>query len=218
MGEVMNSSRMPAGVKVFGFSALRVVPDSALIVVAIFRLAKEPKEAFASARRGAQAVQACLQKAGIKDFGSSRVTLTQEFRLSAGENKSIGYQARIDYSIILRNLDQTEELLAGLIEAGANELTSIVFQTTRLREIRADARRHAITAAREKADIYCSAAGVTAGKVLAIEDVNPGSLSGLEEGNIQQETPAEESGSMKTINQGAITVSAAVNVIYEIGG
>ena len=47
--------------------------------------------------------------------------------------------------------------------AGANELTSVTFQTTRLKEVRADARRRAVAAAREKAELYCSAAGVSAG-------------------------------------------------------
>ncbi|HEV3261173.1 MAG TPA: SIMPL domain-containing protein [Gemmataceae bacterium] len=206
----------PLRVKVFGSAVVRVAADSASIVIAVSRIEKEPKDAFANVRRGAQAVHACLQRAGIKDFGASRVSLSQEFRYTGGENRFIGYQAKIGYSIILRDLDRIEELLTALIDAGANELTSVTFQTTRLKEVRADARRRAVTAAREKAELYCTAAGVSIGRVVAIEDANPETLSGRHEGHVHQEPAADDPGELKAIDPGAITVGAAVNVVYEI--
>jgi uncharacterized protein YggE len=66
-------------------------------------------------------------------------------------------------------MDKVDPLLSGLIAAGANELTSVTFQTTRLKDLRADARRRPVAAAREKAELYCQAAGVTVGTVLAID-------------------------------------------------
>jgi uncharacterized protein YggE len=119
-----------------------------------------------------------LHKAGVKDFGSSRVTLSQEFRYSNGESKFVGYQAKIEFNVVLREMDKVDAVLSELIAAGANTPTSVTFQTTRLKELRADARRRAVAAAREKAELYSGAAGAAIGPVLAIEDLNPEMLTG----------------------------------------
>jgi uncharacterized protein YggE len=49
------------------------------------------------------------------------------------------------------------------------------------------ARRLAIAAAQEKAQIYANAAGVSIGHVLHIQDVNPQVLQGRGEGHVQRE-------------------------------
>jgi hypothetical protein len=151
---------MRDGVRVFGSAVVRVAPDLATILVGVTRVEPQPEPAFAAARTAAQSVGAYLQRRNMQDFGSSRITLSQEFRYTSGEQRFVGYAARIGFSVVLRNTDQVEETVTGLIGAGANELTSVTFQTSRLREVRADARRRAVAAAREKAELYCAAAFV----------------------------------------------------------
>jgi uncharacterized protein len=217
MGDDSKPVRTTPGVKVFGSAVVRVAPDTASIVVAVSRMEQKPEAAFAKAREAAQAVNAYLHKAGVKDFGSSRITLSQEFRYSNGENRFVGYQAKIGFNVVVREMDKVDGLLSGLITAGANELTSVTFQTTRLKDIRADARRRAVAAAREKAELYCKAAGVGVGHVLAIEDVNPESLSGRNEGHTYREpTAVDDTGEPGAIDPGAIAVGAAVNIVYGI--
>ena len=211
------TNRTAPGVKVFGSAVVRVAPDTASIVVAVSRREQKPEAAFSKAREGAQGVAAYLHKAGVADFGSSRVTLTQEFRYTNGENKFVGYQAKIEFNVVLREMDQVDAVLSGLIAAGANTLTAVTFQTTRLKELRADARRRAVAAAREKAELYCEAAGVAVGPVLAIEDVNPETLTGRSEGHTYREAaPVDDAGEPGAIDPGAIAVGAAVNVVYRI--
>ena len=210
-------TRITHGVKVFGSALVRVAPDTASIVVAVSRLEQKPEAAFSKARESAQKVTAYLHKAGVKDFGSSRITLSQEFRYTNGENRFVGYQAKIEFNVVLREMDKVDAVLSGLIEAGANNLTSVAFQTTRLKELRADARRRAVVAAREKAELYCAAAGVVVGPVLAIEDVNPESLSGRSEAHTSREPAAvEDAGEPGAIDPGAVAVGAAVNIVYSI--
>ena len=145
------------------------------------------------------------------------MTLSQEFRYTSGENKFVGYQAKIEFNVVLREMDKIDAVLSGLIAAGANTLASVTFQTTRLKELRADARRRAVEAALEKAELYCAAAGVAVGPVLVIEDVNPELLSGRNEGHTYREAAAmDDSGEPGAIDPGAISVGAAVNVVYRI--
>ena len=212
-----NSECMAEGVKVFGSAVVRVAPDNAAIVVAVSRIEQQPDAAFAQAYAGAQAVSAFLHKVAIKDFGSSRMNLSQESRYANGENRFMGYKAKIEFNVIVREMDKVDKLLSGLIAAGANELISVTFLTTQLKDFRADARRRAVAAAREKAELYCTAAGVAVGSVLAIEDVNPELLSGRNEGHTYRQSPTVDDGDETgSITPGAITVSAAVNILYSI--
>ncbi len=215
-----SSKQTPAipSVRVFGAAVLRVAPDSASIAVAVTRTEKRADAAFAKAREAAQAVNAYLHKAGIAEFGSSRVTLTQQFRYTPQHEKQFtGYEAKIGFNVVLREVDKIDVLLAGLIDAGANELTSVTFETTRLKNLRAEVRQRAVAAARAKAELYCAAAGVSAGKVLAIEDVNPESLSGRYESHAYHEPQEfDDTGEPGAIDPGAIVVKAAVNLVYQI--
>lgn len=213
-----DSLRSQEGVRVYGSALIVVAPDTATIRMAVSRIEKTPEAAFGQAREGAQGVNSFLQKFGSKDFGSSRASLSTETDYVNGERTFIGYKARLEYRIILRQVDRLEELLTGLIGAGANELTSVEFETTRLKELRADARRRAIVAAREKAELYCQAAGVSTGAVVAIEDVNPDLVSGRFEGHVFREPlAADDAADFGALDPAAITVRAAVQVVYRIG-
>jgi hypothetical protein len=65
--------------------------------------------------------------------------------------------------------------------------------------------------------LYCAAAGVAVGDVLAIEDVNPELLSGRSEGHTYREPMAvDDISEAGAIDPGAITVGAAVNVVYRL--
>lgn len=217
MNETTTTIRVSNGIKVFGSSLVRVAPDIASILVAVSRLEQEPKDAFTNAHAGAKAVHDYLTSANITEVGSSRVTLTEEHRYDRGESHFAGYKARLGYSIVLRDLDRVEEIVIGLIAAGANELTSVTFETSRLKDIRAEARTRAVAAARQKADVYATASGVTVGDVIAIEDINPEVLSGRYEGHVRQEPVIDDSGDIQAIDPGAITVGGAVSVVYALG-
>ncbi len=130
----------------------------------------------------------------------------------------MGYGAHVGLEIILRDLDQVEPVLAGAINAGANEIGSVDFQTTRLRQFRMEARRHAVQAAEQKARVYSDAAGASLGRVLHIEDVNPESLSGMREGHAQSRAPAPEAESVSTtaLDPSSIVISAAVLIVYAL--
>jgi hypothetical protein len=57
---------------------------------------------------------------------------------------------------------------------------------------------------------------VEAGAVLSIEDVNPESLRGYGEGHVAREPSVDDSGESGAMDPGAITVGAAVKVLYRI--
>jgi uncharacterized protein len=140
----------------------------------------------------------------------SQMALAAEFTFISGERKSLGYAARITFRMILRSLDRTEDIVSGLVDSGADEIRSIEFQTSDLKEIRARARRLAIAAAQEKAQIYANAAGVSIGHVLHIQDVNPQVLQGRGEGHVQREPVVDNDSDKQTLDPGAIEDGATL--------
>ncbi len=126
----------------------------------------------------------------------------------------MGYQARVGFHVLLRELDRIEGVLACLVDAGASEIVGIDLQTTQIKELRADARRRAIEAAREKALVYCSAARVSLGPPIHIEDVNPDILQGVREGHVTRQVSADDVGAARAFDPGAIAIGAAVQVVF----
>lgn len=215
---VIQSINEPFGISVFGSSIIRVEPDIASLNFGVSRLEQHPRDAFREAREAAQAVRAYLDQHNVEEVSSSRVTLTQSFRYSGGEQRFIGYLARVAFHVIMGDLERVEEILIGVVDAGANEIHSTGFHTSRLKEIRAEARRRAMSAAREKAEIYCDAAGVTLGSVVHIEDVNPDllRLRGMHESR-EQDSHADDEGPIRAFDPGSITVEGAVMVAFALG-
>ncbi len=209
------SIERPFGINVFGSSRVRIGPDIASLGFAVARLASHPKDAFQEARAGAQSVHAFLAQLGLDDIGSSRVTLAQTFRYTEGEQRFVGYTARVAFHVLLHDLDRMEAVLSGVVDAGANEVNSVELQTSRLKEVRADARQRAVEAAREKALNYCKAAGVSLGPVVHIEDVNPDTLEMGRSGHMARETQPDDEGALRAFDPGSIVVGAAVLVAFE---
>jgi uncharacterized protein YggE len=160
-------------------------------------------------------VQSYLAQTGLDDYGSSRITLSQTFRYVDGEQRFIGYTSKIAFHLLLRELDRIEEILVGITDAGVNNIDSVDYQTSQLKDLRAEARKRAVFAAREKAEIYCQAANVTLGPVIHIEDVNPEQLRGRE-GHVVREIPLDEDDLIQAFNPGSIAVGGAVMIACKI--
>lgn len=212
--------KKPFGVSVFGSGLIRVVPDIATIRVAVSMINEKPSNAFAEARQRTQAATSFLGKYSGLEFGTSRVRLAAEYRLTGTERRFLGYRARIGITVQLRKLDILEEVTTGLIEAGANEIEAVDFQASQLKKLRADARAMAMAAAREKADLYASAAAVHLGKVIHIQDVNPEVMKTFHQPRGHGAFPANpefdvEDGA-QAFDPAAIDITAAVLVAYAI--
>ena len=211
----MQLIQTPFGINVFGSSIIRVEPDIVSLNFAVSRIQLQPRDAFSEARKAAQDVRTYLDQAKVGEVGSSRVGISRTYQYTAGVQKFIGYTAKVAYQVVLHQLDRMEEILSGIVDAGVNEISAVEFQTTHLKEVRVDARRRAVQAAREKAENYCAAAGVRLGRLIHIEDVNPDTLHSVE-GHTMREISPDDDGEIQAFDPGSITVRAAVILAFEI--
>ena len=214
--------RQPFGVTTFGSTVIRVDPDIASIQFAVSRMESHPKDSFKSVREASKNVADYLQRANFKkETSSSRISLSQTWEFIGGTRKFIGYTARATFHTLLYDLDQLENLLVGIVDSGANEISEVNFQTRRLKELRSEARRKAVEAAIEKAENYCLAAHVKLGGVIHIEDVNPDTLGRRYEGHMISQNEVNllgphEAEDLQAFNPGGISIAAAVLMSFNI--
>lgn len=163
----------PWGVSVFGSAGVVAAPDLARLRVAIAQTRPRPGDAFEATRTGVNQVREVLRRHEIPDTAvfTSRLDLRSSWNYD-NERKLLGYECTASFVIELRALDILEALLVDVVEAGANQVDDVEFDVSSRKDLRAQARRAAVAAAREKAELYAEAAGARLGPVIHIQDVD----------------------------------------------
>jgi uncharacterized protein len=205
------------GITCFGSAVVRVAPDFASMTIEVGNVESNPKTAFAKTKEAAKKLNKFLQTWEKIDSRSSQVALREEQEYVNNRWKHVGYRASIQFHVIIKEVNQLEDIISGAVETGVDRIVSFGFGTSALKEHRAFARRNAIEAAFEKARNYCKAANVELGEVIRIEDVNPDFTSPYRESHVQnQAQSADLSESSQAIDPGAIPVNGAVQVTFKI--
>jgi uncharacterized protein YggE len=191
-------------VAVTASAAVRVEPDLMALRLAVSRQGPRPRDVIRETQQAAQIVRALLAKAGVTDVAASRLTFAPAPEGFVPGRPAGGFTARIAFSAVLPDLSRIEEVLTGVVDAGANEIGAVEFHTSKWADLRAEARRRAVDAARAAAEQYARAAGVGVGAVVGIADQPAGADAG-DDGH-----PAS------ALAPDAITVAARVSVTFEL--
>jgi uncharacterized protein len=165
----------PWGVASYGAASVKANPDLARIRFRVTRLQPTPSQAFAMAGDSVRSVRETLRRHDIPDAAveRSRIGLAGAWSGYFPDRTFLGHQCQASFSVESRDLDRLEQLIIDLVAAGANEIDGVDFDVTAKKELRAEARKQAVAAARAKAQLYAEAAGVGLGPVIHIEDVDP---------------------------------------------
>jgi uncharacterized protein YggE len=210
----MQMVERPWGITAFGAASVKAVPDLVRVRFKIVRVERSPAAAFEAARRAVRAVRGVLREHGIADAAveGSRLDLRTAFEFVDGTRKFVGYQCQAAFAVESGALDDVEPLLVDVVAAGANEIEGVDFDVIAKRDLRAEARRKAVAAARAKADLYAEAAGVRIGAVVHVEDVDP------EQSDVSRYRGHAEATATtaQDLAPGHIVVSAAVILGYAV--
>lgn len=215
---INQSIQRPAGVNVFGSALLRVDPDYASIRFAVTRMDAKPKAAFEAARAGAARVRAALQALGVadRDVRDSDTSLAEEWVGMNADRRMAGYRATVGFHVLVRSFGLVEPVLVAVVDAGADRILSVHSKTTRIKELRIEARQRALRAAQAKAEQYVGAAGARLGAVVHIEDVNPDETQRRSHMPDVDLSAHDEQTDTEAHNPGAIVVAGAVMACFAI--
>ena len=126
----------------------------------------------------------------------------------------MGYTVTNTTSVKIRDFDKIGLILAGVVEKGANEVSSLRFPIDDPEVPRAEARAEAIAKAREKAKDVAKEAGFGLGRILS---VNEGGVSPVYFGGGFADVAVEARAlSAPSIEPGSEDVSVTVTLTYEI--
>jgi uncharacterized protein YggE len=139
----------------------------------------------------------------------------------------LGYYIRKNIVITLKDISKFDDLLSGVLTAGANYVHGIQFKTTELRKYKDQARKLAIKAAQEKAIALSGELGQKIGKPVSISEDYADWFSsyrgwwgsaggGVMTQNVIQNAAGESMSVEDTVAPGQIGIKARVTVSFEL--
>lgn len=224
-------------ITVSGNAAVRVAPDQVTITLGVetwnanLALAKTENE---------QRIKSMIVAAGAhgvtsKDVQTDYISIEPEFKDEHDERgytsgRSLkGYHVRRSAVVTLRDVSKFEPLLTAVVEAGANHVQGIRFETTQLRKFRDQARSLAIKAAREKAVALAAELDQKIGRPESISEgysgwgASYGSYwgghgRGMSQNVVQMQSAGANEPPEGALEPGRINVTAEVSVTFRLSG
>ena len=205
-----------ATITVQGEGRVAVVPDMATVRLGVLTEAPGAREAIDSNSRAMDGVMERLSGLGIepRDLQTSGFSVQPRWnRTETGQTSEIAaFVARNMLIVRVRDLDRLGEVLDAVARDGANAFEGLQFGLSRPGPHEAQARRRAVTDARQKAALYADAAGVALGPLVKLTEAGsarpPMPMARAEMAMASDAVP---------VAPGELTVSAGVTLVYEIG-
>lgn len=223
-------SHDPRTITVRGEAEVKVVPDEASITLGVETLDKELGKAKKDNDDRMKGIFASAKSHGLEDkrIASDRVSIEPRYSRHDNQGVFIGYAVRRSIVLTVRDLAKFDAILTGTLEAGANFVHGVQFNTTELRKHRDKARSMAVKAAQEKAAAMAKDLNQKIGKPRTITETGGGWSSGYGWGgddrgrfsSQQVSVASQNAGGGESIEgataPGQIAVKASVEVVFDL--
>ena len=160
-------------VAVIGQGKVYYQPDIANITLGVqVDKVKKAEDALNQLNGSINKIIEAVKKAGVKaeDIQTQNYSLNPQYDTVNGISTVTGYSVNQQLVIKVKNFksgsDQVSKVISEASKAGANQVAGVNFDSSRLEELKQEARIIAISDARAKAGSIAEAAGVRLGKVI----------------------------------------------------
>ena len=214
-----------SSVQVSGDAEVRVVPDYVILTLGVETEDRVLATATRENDRRIAAVLVAAKAQGVEDKDLKTDFLSIDRITRSHKNEQIeSFLVRKTLVVTLRDISAFENLMAAVLQAGANHLQGVDFRTSKLREHRDEARREAIRAARDKAQLLAGELGRNIGQARQIREGQSGWWSSYGSfwrggrGFVAQNSFEAGGGgaAASTIAPGEISITASVSVTFEL--
>lgn len=178
------SIRETQQISVSGEGKVAVKPDIAMLNVSIVTEAKKIKDTQLDNTRLSGSVIGFLKEKKVeeKDIKSVNYSIYPQYNYydtpvcmaypcpPRRPPEVVSYQVRHSLEIKIRDLDKVDDLLDGVVTAGATEVGSVSFTVDNEEKVQADARKKAIEDAKAKAEVLARDLGVRLGKIVGFSE------------------------------------------------
>lgn len=197
---------------------VKAKPDIARVGAGVTTLAPTAVEAMQRNAREMDAVIAKIKALGIAgdDIQTTGINLYAQYDYDQTQRRQVfrGYQASNQVSVILRKVPDTGKVLDALVAAGATDINGPTFSIDDDTAAKAQARKAAVTRARDQAVEYAKMAGYSGVRLLEVNEAI----------TFDQPMPREaimvtakaQSASSTPVEPGLVGTSVTVTVKYEM--
>jgi uncharacterized protein YggE len=204
----------PRIISMGGHGEVKAAPDQVQVNAGVTTNAATAAQALAANTTRMTGVFAALKKAGIAEKNIQTINFSVSPQYTNGANNErphlTGYQVSNDVSVRLDDVSRLGATLDALVTAGANQMNGINFSIRDTAAMLQKARESAIADARDRAETYARAAGVTLGPIQSIsEGGGSGPVPMFKAVRIMAAAPVP-------VAAGEESVTADVSVVWEI--
>ena len=206
-------SKIIPQITVSGEGKISVMPDRAVLKFGIQNSGKEASEVKNLNDETVDKVLKYIKKFGIAttDYKTTQVSLRKEYDY---EKKKHFYKAVQSIQITLKDLTKYDELMAGLVDTGINNIDNVEFKSSKIEEHQSNARKLAIQDAKKKAEDYVSVLNQKVGKAIMITDNSQPIYPPMYK-NVVYAAMASDAGSAReTVAIGEFEIITNVNVSF----
>jgi uncharacterized protein YggE len=217
-------------ITVTGEALVQVVPDKVTIIFGIETWDKDIELAKQQNSDILDAAYDVIRRVGVResDVQTDHLSIAPRYDDGYRYEDLIGYFVRNSVSVVLREPDDVEELITGVLATGVTHIHGVNFETSEFKRHREEARRLALEAAREKGEKMAAVLGLQIGDPVRVsEDRRFGSWSyyggwwgyGRGQGmsqNVVQNVGEQGEESHDTIALGKISIRANVTVTFRL--
>jgi hypothetical protein len=211
-------------VTVTGTSEVKAVPDEVEILLGVETLKMDLLLAKKTNDQGIKKIMAMAQKFAIdpKDVQTSEISVEPQYDEITGKPRVFsGYLVRNTMVITLKDLSKFEAFLGGILTAGANSIQGVYFQSSQIQQLKVQARKMAVQAARDKAESLAGELGQKIGRPFSIVDgdntwVNGGTFANSQVTFGNGGIPADSREQGNDLSPGQIVIRQNVTVSFEL--
>jgi uncharacterized protein len=201
-----------------GNAEVHVAPDAALVSTGVVAESETAAGALKANSAALAKVLEVVRASGVeaKDMQTNGLSLQARYyrpdKPSATDKpRIIGYTAANEVTLRVRDLAKLGELLDKVTVAGANRIDGIAFIVSNQEGLLDEARRKAVADAKDKADLYAQAAGLTLGKVMSLGEESVPGPRPMGRTLMQAAAPAPV-----PVEAGEMTLSVRVRVVWSL--
>lgn len=192
-------------------------PNQAQVQVGVEVFSESVSQATSDNEAKLQAIMDALSALGVapEDIQTSNYSLWAEQRYTEeGPQDIAGYRVSNQVSVTIRDINQVDDVLAAVTEAGANSIYGVTFSVDDPADLEAQAREKAMTDARARAASLALLGGVELGDVLVISEIisQPSPIYGYGGARVAVEAAAEA----PSISPGQLSHSVQLQVTFAI--
>lgn len=211
----------PRTISVTGTATLSAVPDVTVVTFGVEHFEPQLADALAQNREAAASLVKAIKTLGVdeKNISTDGLSVQIEYAYNNGRMEKVtGYRISRTYTVKLTDAKLLERLVETGLDSGANQLMGIDFQVSDIAQLRNDARRQAVQAAKEKAELMAGQLGVKIGKPLNISEMGeamPMPMRGRG-GMMAMAKMADAAAPGETLPLGQSVIQVSVNVSFEL--